>query len=277
MTYFWFGFNKTTGTFTGGNETSHWNDQPSTSFRDKPLSYYSSMDNETLRWQLSEMHRAGLDFIVASWWGKDDYTNDAVTNLFHYVQATNDSMKIAIMVEPYNGLNVSDAEYYVESHFYSVYQDHIFNWLGKPLLCWFLPTHPLDDLRFTIRVVGNRGGEDWKYVSGTNSTYEGSNKADVAELNDYANGPYVAADDEVTVIPSFDNWYEYSIGGRADYIRFNVNHSTDLLHQEMRFAYTANATLIIVTSWNEYTEGSMIEPHYSPSGQFVDLITVIHT
>lgn len=245
--------------------TSHWNDQPERSFLDKPLTYYSSMDNETLRWQLSEMHRASLDCIIVSWWGEDDYTNEATVNLFRYVHATNDSIKIAIMVEPYNGLNVSDAEDYVERHFYSVYLDHVFIWLGKPLLAWFLPSHPAEDVRFTIRTVGN-GIADWQYVAGLPEYVDGTNKPP-EELALYTNGNHTAKDGEVTVTPRFDNYYEYQQGGRPDYLRLDVNYTG--MFQKLWAYAQANASLIVVSTWNEMTESSVLEPYINANGQMV--------
>lgn len=267
--YVWYGWNATSHQWEGTNQTSHWNDEPARSFRDRPVSFYSSMNNATLAWQTSQMEQAGVNCIIVSWWGEVDYTNNSTLNLFKYIHDSETNLKIAIMVEPYQGLNITTAENYVQDHFYSVFPNEIFKWQGKPLLAWFLPSHPSNDTRFTIRVLGNMGGEDWKYVSGRPNAHDGSNKANADELKDYMNGTQVAADGEVTVIPRFDNWYEYSIGGRSDYIRFNVNYSTNLLQQGMGFAYGAHAKLILITSWNEYTESSEIEAHYSPSSKFV--------
>jgi hypothetical protein len=99
--YLWYGHNSTSGNWTGGWGTSHWT--ASDGIIDKPpIDYYSSIDNDTLGWQLSQMHGFGVSFVIVSWWGPNNYVNEANLNLFRYINATSDSMKVALMVEPYH-------------------------------------------------------------------------------------------------------------------------------------------------------------------------------
>ena len=265
VSYFWFGWDFKSGTWRAQNGTSHWSHEPATAMNIRPVSYYSSLDNMTVARQLSEMHYAGIDFLIASWWGPGDYTDAAIKNLFRYVNATGDSIKLAIMVEPYAGLTVSDAENYVYRTFYEPYSSHIFNWLGKPLLCFFLPTVPEDDPDFTIRTVGN-GAADWQYVAGLPEYVEGTNKPS-KDLALYTDGNHTATDGEVTVTARFDNYYEYRMGGRNDYLRLDLNY-TGLFRTLWNYAQ-ANAKLIVINSFNEMTEGSMLEEYISEKGVHV--------
>ena len=68
-------------------------------------------------------------------------------------------------------------------------------------------------------------------------------------------------DGVVAIIPRFDNYYEYTIGGRADYITFNYQSDPAMLQQGLQYDIQHGAKLVMITSYNEYTEGSMIEPH----------------
>ena len=265
--YAWYGLDFKTGKWTGGNSTSHWSHEPATAMNIRPVNFYSSNDNQTLAWQLSQMHDAGITFLIASWWGPGDYTDDAIKNLFRYVNATADPIKIAILVEPYAGLDVASAERYVYGTFYEPYSEHIFEWLGKPLLTFFLPTMPEDnDPDFTIRTVGNGPDADWNYVAGLPEYVEDTNKPP-DDLIHYTNGNRTAFDGEVTVTPRFDNYYEFLQGGRNDYLRLDVNY-TGMFQKLWAYAQT-NATLIVITSWNEMTEGSMLEEYISETGMHV--------
>lgn len=263
--YFWFGYSFESGTWTGQNGSSHWSNQPATAMNIRPVSYYASLDNQTVEWQLSQMHDAGITFLIASWWGPGDYTDTAIKNLFRYVNATDDSIQLAIMIEPYAGLVVSQAENYVYGTFYEPYSQHIFNWLGKPLLCFFLPTVPEDDPSFTIRTVGN-GLADWTYVAGLPEYVDGTNKPP-EDLALYTNGNHTAQDGEVTVTARFDNYYEYQMGGRSDYLRLDVNYTG--MFQKLWSYAQANATLIVINSWNEYTESSNLEEYVLQTGDHV--------
>lgn len=268
--YLWYGYNETTGTFTGGNGTSHWNDAPERTFLGRPVSYYSSMDNATLAWQLQTMQRNGISALMVSWWGPSDYTNNATLNLFKYIRANGIVMKIALMVEPYEGLNESATMDYLYSSYYMPYSDLIFQWEGKPLLAWFRSTPLPSDPRFTMRVISNCADcEHWHYVQGIAKAFESSDKS-ASEIACYSS-LRMSNDSVATVTPRFDNYYEWQIGGRRDYMRYDVNYTHNMLAVELAWAYQQNATLIIITSYNEYTEGSMIEPHYDPYGQFINI------
>ncbi len=275
--YVWYGYNETSQQWQGGNLTSHWNDQPERSFLDRPLSWYSSMNDTVIAWQISEMHKAKLNFVAISWWGPNDYTDESMRHFVQYLDATNDTLQFAIMIEPYSELNLTDAQDYIWS-IYQMYGEHVFQWEGKPLVTFFTNQGFKGDSRFTARAVTNHGtiglveafgfSNDWNYVQGMSQYMDGTNKPSWEEK---AYGAMqISIDKVVSISPRFDNYYEYSIGGRSDYIRFNVNGEGNMLQQELAWANRNGAKLIIYTSFNEYTEGSMIEPHYDANGNLVE-------
>ncbi len=272
--YVWAGWNSTSQTWQGGQFTSHWNDAPERSFLDRPLSWYSSMNDTIIAWQLSEMRKAKLNFVAISWWGPNDYTDESMRHFVQYLDVTNDTLQFVILIEPYNGLNITEAQNYVWV-LYQMYGAHVFQWEGKPLLMSFLPVIPTDNVRFTVRVSGNGGLENWEYVQGMPTWFNGTNKVIKEEIASYVDGPTITSDGVVVLIPRFDNYYEYSIGGRSDYIRFNIESNPMMLQQGIQWAETHGARLVMITSFNEYTEGSMIEPHYSASGRYVDFVASV--
>ena len=111
---------------TGGRGTTHWNAYgppgvenpfPWTGFTTTwpEIGWYASKDIETIKWQLEQMQRAGIDTVIISWsgWGDDnlDGTADsgdlhaqyqeAVKMMLDYIKANDIEMKFALLVEAF--------------------------------------------------------------------------------------------------------------------------------------------------------------------------------
>src|SRR5208337_3522698 len=177
--YLWYGYNYTTSNWTGGFDTSHWNDSSSGIVSDGPIQgYYSTMGNDTISSQIVEMERAGIGFAVVSWWGWGVYNfsnpslidqsaasiDRATLNLFSLVSSNFPTFKLSIMVDAFNKGSLSAQNYsyvyrYIDDHFYSKYPDTVLKdeASGTPYLFWFNPLDPygigLND-SFVNEVVG---------------------------------------------------------------------------------------------------------------------------
>jgi uncharacterized protein YidB (DUF937 family) len=285
--YEWYGYNVTSGKWTGGLGTSHWNAtvdgvlQPLTIVKDEPdKGFYASDNNNTLAWQLSNMSQAGISVIVVSWWGVGNNTSpdnvkldkaidNATLNLFRYVESTKNlwNFTIAIMVEPFNSTPLSNAGWtnllnYVENTFYGPFNDIAFYWKGKPLLLSFndqvIPSIPASSI-LTTRVEGNNYHvANWIFWEGGNYNDNGT-----AEISQYEYAPNISKDGEVGVIWRYDDYYLYAAGGRTGFMRFDVNGTQGLLGYEMNYTVThrSDINFILLYSWNEYHERSAFEPH----------------
>ena len=111
---------------TGGRGTTHWNlygppgaeePFPWTGFTTTwpEIGWYASKDIETIRWQVEQMQRAGIDTIVISWfgWGDTDLDGSADSEglfaqyqeaailLLDYIRDNNIPMKFALLVEAF--------------------------------------------------------------------------------------------------------------------------------------------------------------------------------
>ncbi len=64
--YVWYGYNTKLQRWTGGNQTTQWNDKPESMFLNQPSKYYSSLDNETIAWQLESMRTYNISFVIVS-------------------------------------------------------------------------------------------------------------------------------------------------------------------------------------------------------------------
>ena len=281
--YLWYGYNFTSGTWTGGLGTSHWNDSSFGIVVDRPaIGYYASDDNATLAWQLSEIRSSGISWILASWWGPGNATqsrgyaraysaiNNATLNLFRFLSANRQTypIKVALLVENFNGtqqspydLTPSDFAHlygYVDSHFYRPFNDSVFYWRGKPLICSFngwLGRLPMND-SFTYRLIGSPINDyDWSFWQGDGYLTATNARAPWH----YEQSPQISTDGEVGLIWRYDDYYLRP----NSYMRFDPNGTLGLYGYEWGFAISnANhVNLVLLYSWNEYHERSTLEPH----------------
>lgn len=252
---------------------------------DKPtIGYYVSDANSTFRWQIQQMELAGLSFAVVSWWGdassgRDGAVNNATLDLFKFLKADNSGFRIVVMVDAYTqnlSQTSSASDYnYVYRTFVSPFSSWYFEWQGKPLLLFFSPLTPsYDDSRFTVRTIGNFNSRpvdhhrpDWIWWTAPSQYYEGQGGGDVNYSNDEG-VPSISRDGELTIIPRIDSYHYYQGDSQnRSYLRFDSN-LTGLYMYEWDFAiqHKSQIGLVLVYSWNEYYERSVIEPHLEPTG-----------
>ena len=292
--YLWYGYNSTSHEWTGGLGTSHWNDTASGTVIDRPANgYYASLDNATLRYQLSDMKYAGISVIAVSWWGTGNATqsgkdavldgavDNATQNLFRYLEANKNlwQFKVAIMVEPFNRTyDMMPHDYaklygYLYSHYYHPYSDLIMSWQGGPLLLSFnaawngfgggfqagrLPSNST----FTYRLVGGTPNPvDWNFWTGWTffDAYGGT-----AEPQNYEHPPVVSSDGEVGITPRYDDY-----AFRQNYMSFDYKLTEGMYNAEWTYVIgqAKVVKLILLYSWNEYHERTAIEPHWDATAQ----------
>ncbi len=256
--YAWMGYNETSGEWTGGQGTSHWTKADGIT-KTSPLGYYSSMDDRVLVWQFSEMKRLGISFLIISWWGQTSYVNQAVLHLLDFIDSNNEPIQVAIMIEPYGSVDYAGDMNYI-SQLYSQYSEHIFKIDGKPLLAFYNPLSPSPDERFTIRKVGHGPSVDWTYWQGMDALDDYGGTWNMTQVSEYIGDPKVSTDGVVAIIPCYDDYAMYLAGSRSHYMRFGLDGF--LWQKELAFAKT-HAKIIIVTSWNEWSENTAIEGHLS--------------
>jgi len=248
----------------------HWNGSldPGWATVDKPvIGYYSSWNDSVIDWQLKLIKEAGIDFIILSWWGPNSFEDNVSRKVFSHVCRL--GLKAVIQIEPYKGVNYfiynnwfwkTNLEY-IDKNFIKPYSECYMKLYGKPLILSFNPVGELYKPRvnnYTIRVVGNgldtkpfffRKNLDWDlwpdYIVGLNNT--------VLKIR---------RDHEVSITPRFDDYYLYLNGFRENYTRLDpmLKHLyISSWNWILRHAY--DIKIVLIYSWNEYHERSMIEPH----------------
>ncbi|MEM1985511.1 MAG: hypothetical protein QXK55_06860 [Nitrososphaeria archaeon] len=277
--YPWYGFNSTNLTWNGVNGTSHWNDSGYGISKDMPLiGFYSSYDNNTLKWQFDKMREIGINFIVISWWGWGitNFSNplqinrlyhaidNATKNIFKFVEGNGLPFKVALMVEPFSSnMNYSQVFDYVYENYYSKYDCFIYKLDNKPLLLFFNPLDPPADGRFNVKVVGHQSNVDIFFWKGMDALEDYKN----VDVSNYMGDP-VISEGIVSIIPRYDDSYLYQAGSRNGYMIFDKNFSKRLYQKEWDYVLQNKDKIhtILIYSWNEYHERSAIEPHFDLSG-----------
>jgi hypothetical protein len=286
--YVWYGFNSTSGIWTGGIGTSHWNDSVGNVVKDTPaIGYYSSFDNNTLAYQLDQMNKSGISWILVSWWGwgHDDFRtsgtvdkvysaiNNATLNLFKYVKATQYlyHFKIAVLVDAFNSTtptqqNVTAVYSYVWDRFYKPYLSEVFFWEGKPLIVSFNPLHLTQNYTLTYRYLGGIPNPvDWVFWTGVSSHYLTA-FGPGSQPQNYEHPPVISSDGEVGIVPRYDDSFQ-----RPNYMRFDPTMSLGLYYYEWNYVIQnkPRVNLVLLYGWNEYHERTVLEDHADfTSGHF---------
>ncbi|WP_148676726.1 hypothetical protein [Staphylothermus marinus] len=243
------------------NPVRHWNESSSTTVVDKPIwRFYDSRNTSIINQQLRLIREAGIDFIVFSWWGANSFEDNATRIIVEYLR--NYNLKFAIMIEPYLGSD--HPEYYnytfwnntlnyIKTNYIDPYNDIYVYLDGKPLVLAFNPIgmnyNPSNDFpQYTIRITGNdidnAKYQDWDYWP---------DYIDVSNVE-----LKIRIDGFVSIMPRYDDTFLRSSG-----ICIDQNYTERLYVREWEWILMRRdqISIVMITSWNEYHERTMIEPH----------------
>lgn len=242
---------------------------------------YSSSDLETAKRHCAEIQRAGVGVMVVSWWGKDTPTDRSLSSLFE--AATDAGLKICFHLEPWpdrDAESVRDALRYLLDRWGNA--SALFRWQGKPMVyvydSYLVPDSewasllrpngtrsirgtPLDSLFIGLWVKESHGrslaevGFDgfYTYFATEDFTW-GSTPEHWPEMARFArdkNKLFIPC-----VGPGYNDlrirpWNEKNYRGREGGAYF------DRLFER---AVAVNPGVIAITSYNEWHEGTQIEP-----------------
>lgn len=253
--------------YQDGLGNTFWNGSVCWTVVDKPvhgLGWYSSQ-NETIIKQHFEWFRdLHIDFAIVSWWGwaLNNYTDNSTKIIFETLDSLHNisgHVRLALMVEPFNE-NKTYGYYdyqqiydYIYSNFAGKYPYLYFNYQDKPLICFFNAPfltkngYVPKDSRFTTIIVGHHYEDycvDWVFE----------------HITPHWRGP-VPHDRTYSVCPRYDD----SRLNRTISYTIDPTYRQQVYDREWRNALglaKENALdLILINSWNEFNERSMIEPH----------------
>jgi acetyl esterase/lipase len=255
-------------------EQKKWDDQREIASHDYPLiGPYDSGDDQALECQALLMKIAGLDGVVIDWYGTSDRNDHAMNhrNTQRFISWLKKAgLSFAVCYEDQavkslkNGEDAKQAEkdlQWAEEHFFAdpsyVRQD------DRPVLLVFGPQHlrwkfnlESQPLVFGLAHLAKGNGLDgafaWPPVTGGKALSTDQGKTELGLI--YAQKqPFIA-----TAFPGFKDIYKQA--GVHDSYGSIASRNGLTLSESLTQALESKAPLIQIATWNDYGEGTMIEP-----------------
>jgi len=255
-------------------EQKKWDDQREIASHDYPLiGPYDSGDDQALECQALLMKIAGLDGVVIDWYGTSDRNDHAMNhrNTQRFISWLKKAgLSFAVCYEDQavkslkNGEDAKQAEkdlQWAEEHFFAdpsyVRQD------DRPVLLVFGPQHlrwkfnlESQPLVFGLAHLAKGNGLDgafaWPPVTGGKALSTDQWKTELGLI--YAQKqPFIA-----TAFPGFKDIYKQA--GVHDSYGSIASRNGLTLSESLTQALESKAPLIQIATWNDYGEGTMIEP-----------------
>ena len=219
------------------------------------LGYYPSENKTVIHKHLEWARMAGIDFLAISWSNSLNWYHGKTALVTEKVFSVDDEIgspvKLAIMVEYWHGefLDIAEAADYVFSEYVS--SPSYFRLYGKPLLIIYTlddySSPKWNDTRFTVRYIPLQG------PYGRDTFIERSLEKRITY--------------EITGVgPHKDNLH-------LDRNRANGSYYSNIWRNVIQFSeLVAERTLVVmITSFNEWWEGTSIEPSVKYGFQYLDL------
>ncbi|HZQ81974.1 MAG TPA: hypothetical protein VFB25_08370 [Gaiellaceae bacterium] len=256
--YPWYG----TTPFDGMYE--HWNQDGHSPPDNIASSYYplggpySSSDAIVVAAQMSEIHSAGIDQIDVSWWGQGSPEDQRMPLIVADAHA--DGISVAAHLEPYAGRTVADIVSdvaYLERK-YGIHTFYVYRALDLPVPEWAVAMPALHasgaQLFAQTPLVGDAaaGGFDGVYTYDI-VTYGGS------MFRRFCNEAHAK---HLICAPSVGPGYDAKRGDGDTRVKKRRNGAT--YDSMWKMAIASGADQVTITSFNEWHEGTQIEPAAPP-------------
>ena len=220
---------------------------------------YSSSNAKIVSAQMREIASTGVGTIVFSWWGFDSPENDRL--LLVEQEATRNGLEVAIHVEPYRGRTPAKAaEDIARLNHDGGYTDfYVYDADRDPAAEWAEALAPLDD----VRIFGHTPFVGRAKASG----FDGLYTYDVVTWNGALFRRLCAQAHAAGLLcaPSVGPGYDAHLATSSELVR---PRNDGLTYDRMwKTALKANADLVTITSYNEWQEGTQIEPARNAVGK----------
>ncbi len=239
---------------------------------DFPTPRYASRDRGTIERHVSQAQSAGIDALVQSWWGPGNPTDDNFRTLLDVAKAKGFRAAVDFeLTSPFYGGNRAAIVNGLRS-LIQTYTGHpaYLRWNGKPVIFFWKQTmlsvadwnairNEVDPGRTTIWIAE---GDNAAYLS----QFDGHHLYSIAWAADPApqlvkwGGRVRSAGDKLwvaTVMPGYD---DTKLAGQRSGV-FRRDRANGAYYREtFRGARESGADWVIITSFNEWPEGTYIEP-----------------
>jgi len=213
---------------------------------------YSSSNAKVVAAQMREIAAAGVDTVVVSWWGFGSPENDRLELAAE--AARRQGLKVAVHVEPYHArIPARAAEDIARLHTEGGYNDfYVYDADRDPAADWAQALAPLEG----VRILGNTTLVGRAKASG----FDGLYTYDVVTWNGslFRRLCTQAHNAGLVCAPSVGPGYDARLATRDEAIRPRQQGVT--YDRMWKTAIRAGADLVSITSYNEWQEGTQIEP-----------------
>ena len=212
---------------------------------------YSSSDASVVQSQLRELAAAGIDTVIVSWWGRDSGDDARLAQI--QASAARYSLRVAVHIEPYAGRTpASVATDLLHLRTEGVSDVYVYDAMQAPASAWAAVLTHVDGFRVfadtALPGFAKTGGFDGFY------TY------DVYLYDGSSFGRICASAHRLGLLcaPSVGPGYDARRATGDERVR---DRRAGARYDTMwRRAVAARADLVTVTSYNEWHEGTQIEP-----------------
>ncbi|HEC22342.1 MAG TPA: hypothetical protein ENI95_05430 [Chloroflexi bacterium] len=250
---------------------------------DWPITPYHSWDPAVIQQHVSQIASAGIDGMVVAWYGPQEEYNQTETNFRMILdQASANGIYALLSVDLGNSAWFTSVQEVIDGLNYalSVHANHpaYFRYNGRPVLFfWYQGRYSLDDWAYIRQQVDPEHNSIWIAEGAAPDAlpiFDGLHMYTISwSSNVYATlsqwgttthsrgGIWVA-----TAMPGWDNTYTQQ---SERYIR---ERGDGAFYRETFAAAAASAPeMIVITSWNEWWEGTHIEPSYNYGDFYLNL------
>ncbi|MBN1964016.1 MAG: hypothetical protein JW910_05185 [Anaerolineae bacterium] len=263
---------------------------------------YDSQDPALLEYQVLLMKLSGIDGVIVDWYGAENFRDYAVLNaatnrLFEYTQRAGllfalcyEDQTVRHMItdghiDEADALAQGQAEMqYAQEQWFG--QESYVRYAGQPLLFVFGPQYfrqpdqwetLFADLPETPALITLDGHMDWAALSSypwPPMSMAGGIELAPAVLESYLDLFYRNARRRDLVVgsafPAFHDIYAEA-GVRSSYGYIDPRDG-DTLRQTFDAALAANADIVQIVTWNDYGEGTIIEPTEETGYQYLEIV-----
>jgi hypothetical protein len=251
---------------------------------------YSGGDDEAMKRHIQQADDAGIDALICAWYGpNEDRINKRCHRLLQLVEESGRHIRVAVFPDPasfvelYSPGKMAEALDVIRKELTS--SPAYFKWQDKPVVFFYHP-QSLGDVnswkQLRDQTDPNRdqfwfgGTDDFNYLDSYDALFYFDiswENADGAAMGSYlrrlktynqthnTNKPFIA-----TVQPGYDDTL---YRGQGHVVRDRANG--DYYRGTWKMAITRRAAAVVLTSFNEFYEGSYIEPSQKFGDQYLQL------
>ncbi|HEX5417602.1 MAG TPA: endo-1,3-alpha-glucanase family glycosylhydrolase, partial [Chloroflexota bacterium] len=246
---------------------------------DQPVAPYVSADRATIERQVTQAQSVGIDGFEVNWWGPNNQTDTNLQTLLSVARAHNFKVTVDFdLNSPFvtnNDQLTADIKYL--SRYYA--DPAWFHYQGKPFIVFYGVSRQPVAAWATIRQQADPNQQVFWMGEGVQFTYlsvfDGIHPYSIAfsaspgsVLASYARQTR-AYPGKVWMATAMPGYNDVGVNGSKGYVRDRANGA--YYQSSWNGAVATNPDIINITSFNEWTEGSMIEPSKSYGDLYLNL------